>query len=893
MPSGGQRPIRAGGAHRLTRGLLALILLATASLTGCGGCGGQTPAQKAAQEQAERDKAIAEAKKRAEEEKKKKPFDIGRVTPLLSENLIEADGGISLRLTKPGHWTTTIQPMKANLADFDGRVTLAAVNPGGQILPLPHTPYKMTSSRPAVLAKERAKRIESELLVPSDAEKLNVSYELFSSTLGMAAPPTIEPWTLMPSHQYFMIVLAREPNRYAYLKVVDSIRAPFEDELGTNLPHYRVVLADGNKPLPLPSNVLTWTSVAYVVWDEVNIERMDPAQREALVDWIHWGGRLIINGPDSLDALRGSFLKDYLPVDVGDRKSFDDAALAEFSNHWSARSGGNSLKGIAVTKPWSGVTLTPRPGAVALPHAESLFYERGVGAGSIVVSAIQLGERDLVNWPGFDGFLNGALLRRPPREFRVENQNNAFVGLQSLWVGAHDRVRDAYFTTPMRWFARDAATMANAQVKTAGYDPNNQQSVQQWMQGSMIVEDQLVADRPGGLGEWNEFGPVAQAGRDALVEAAGVRVPGSSFVLICLGIYLVVLVPLNWMVFYALGRVEWAWISAPLIAIAGTLAVVRQAQLDIGFVRSQTEIALMELQGDLPRGHLTRYTAIYSSLSGTYDLEFQNSSAVATPFPRDNQWSPAIGDVLSTVAFEKYDQPRLRGLEVSSATTQMIHSEQMLPLDGPIRLYSPSNNPRLLQLENKSGFNLTDVAIVFREGSKSTAAPKRDSDAATVAEAERQSWRNLRGYWLGDLRDGAGTLLPPLTPLAVQEGELPYAAERAKAAELDPGKRLDVDPLYRMAFWFPPLDDPIHGRRDEYRLIGRINHVLPGAEVQPSASQTTGATVVLAHLRLGEAPFPAPDKNSPSDVKPPGRLNAYDGEPLPSDEQSGEAEAAD
>src|SRR5690606_6660932 len=161
-------------------------------------------------------------------------------------------------------------------------------------------------------------------------------------------------------------------------------------------------------------------------------------------------------------------------------------------------------------------------------------------------------------------------------------------------------------------------------------------------------------------------------------------------------------------------------------------------------------------------------------------------------------------------------------------------------------LYSPGNNPRLLQLENKSGFNLTDVAVVFRDGSKAT--PTSGGDAKMRAEAERQSWRTLRGSWIGDLRSGAATLLPPLTALVVQEDELQYADERAKGAELDPGKRLNVDPLYRMAFWFPPSDDPIHGRRDEYRLIGRINQVLPGADVLPSASQTTGATVVLAHL---------------------------------------------
>lgn len=872
----GRRSSCAAGALAFHRHLLTLLLLAVTSLTGCGGCDQSTPAEKAAERKAREQKEIEEAKKRLEAEKKNKPFVIGRLTPLLSENLIETGEGLSLKLAKPGHWATTVQPMKANLADFEGRVTIAAVDASGTPMAIPHTAYEMTSSRPAILAKGRNKRVENELLIPSDAEKLNVQSELISSAGSIADLPVTEPWTLMPSHQYFFMVLAREPSRYAYLKVTDSVKAPYEDLNGTQIPHYRIILADGNKPLPLPPNVLTWTSVAYVLWDEVNLDRLDPSQQEALVDWIHWGGRLIVNGPDSLDGLRASFLKDYLPADVGQRITFDQAALADFSAGWGKRAGGKPIKELTVTKPWSGVELKPREGARALPFADKLFYERQVGAGSIVVSAVQLAERDLVNWPGFDGFLNGALLRRPSREFR-DNVDGASVGLQMLWAGAHDHIRDAYYTTPLRWFSRDAATKANARDIAAQVDAANPNYG--WQGGVAIPETTIQVDRTGGLGEWNEFGPVSEAGRNALVEAAGVRVPAASFVIICLSVYLIVLVPLNWMVFYSLGRVEWAWITAPLIALLGTLAVVRQAQLDIGFVRSQTEIALMELQGDLPRGHLTRYTAIYSSLSDTYDLEFENNSAVASPFPRDSTWSPALGDALSTVAFEKYDQPRLRGVEVSSATTQMIHSEQMLPLDGPIRLFSPSNNPRLLQIENKSGFNLTDVAVVFRPASVAVDLQQQtnpDASTKSTDEIQRLGWNKMKGYWIGEMRSGAGILLPPMQTLAVGTGELPFAAERAKANERDLGKRLNVDPLLRLAFWFPQLDDPVHGARDEYRLVGRIDEVLPGNVVSPSASQSTGATVVLAHLRLGEAPFPKPDRNSPLDVQPEGRKNAYE-----------------
>jgi hypothetical protein len=609
--------------------------------------------------------------------------------------------------------------------------------------------------------------------------------------------------------------------------------------------------------VPLPTNVLTWTSVAYLFWDEVNLDRLDPAQQAALVDWLHWGGRLIVNGPDSLDSLRDSFLAEYLPVEAGSRVTFDQAALEKLSQTWSARESGAQVKPLAVTRPWSGVELKPRAdrGAIALPGADRLFYEGPVGAGSIVVSAVQLGERDLINWKGFDGFLNGALLRRPARKFRTE-QDGAWVGLQTLWQDFADRTHDAYFTTPLRWFSRDAGTKANARSTAVDMTAAmNAQNYNAWG-GYDVPESEWLVERPGGLGAWSEFTPVPQVAREALAQAAGVRVPAASFVVICLAVYLVVLVPLNWMVFHALGKVEWAWISAPLIALAGTLAVVRQAQLDIGFVRSQTEIGLLELQGDHPRGHLTRFTAIYSSLSDTYDLEFEDESAVATPFPRDDQWNPAIGDSLSTVAFEKYDQTRLRGVAVSSATTQMIHSEQVVALAGPIRMFSPQGNSNLYQIENKSGFDLSDAVVVHRQV---------DDDGRT----------SLKGCWLGELRNGKGALLP-WTEVTYEKAVLPFASLRAEAAKIDNRKRLNVDPLLKLAFQFTPRSDPLYGKRDEWRLVARVDEPLPGAVASPQASQTAGSTVVLAHLKYEAAPFPDVDVNSPSDVVQDDRRNAYD-----------------
>ena len=78
-----------------------------------------------------------------------------------------------------------------------------------------------------------------------------------------------------------------------------------------------------------------------------------------------------------------------------------------------------------------------------------------------------------------------------------------------------------------------------------------------------------------------------------------------------------------------LGKLEFAWLAVPFIAIGGAIWVAREARLDIGFARSQTEVGLLEVQTGCDRAHLTRVTAIYNSLSSTYDIAFDTPEAAA------------------------------------------------------------------------------------------------------------------------------------------------------------------------------------------------------------------------------------------------------------------------
>src|SRR5262249_10863380 len=113
-------------------------------------------------------------------------------------------------------------------------------------------------------------------------------------------------------------------------------------------------------------------------------------------------------------------------------------------------------KPLKPTAPWSGIQLNMRkdPEVKELPKTGGLFVERQVGRGRVVVSAIRLFERDLINWrSGFESFFNACLLRRPPRMYSA----GYLGGVNVNWADANlkDHRLDAALTTRLRYFARD------------------------------------------------------------------------------------------------------------------------------------------------------------------------------------------------------------------------------------------------------------------------------------------------------------------------------------------------------------------------------------------------------------------------------------------------------
>lgn len=850
--------------------LLAAVLMVQAP--GCS-CRAETAVEMAARLAKEETERLERERKLLEEQKLRDPVQ------LPPPKMMPAGEETTSLFVKPGHWNAIRQPAKGNAQDFDGVIAyeVTQTRDGNESLGT-----RLVSRRPLVVARDSEKAVDSLFYCPP-AGKL--SPKLVTSVRDRrSGVPVLDdyrmPLRLLRDHQYHFVVLAREPQRYAYLDSLYSFTAPMESRIDSSeldgnvnaLPvkkNYRLVAIptrDAAVELALPDNPLAWTSIAYILWDDVDPDVLLPAQRDAIVDWLNWGGQLIVSGPNSLELLRGSFLAPLLPATGEGVQEIPVGRLNALAGRWSV---GKKGKPLPSEKPWDGVALKPTAAGHSPAGLEGLVVEGRVGRGRIVVTAMALSDPRLLAWSrGVDNFFNAALLRRLPRRFVPANsyEEEGAVKVAVHWADKKEPVRlDPLRNTGFRAFVRDShtepgrlsATLADEGVEdlsgVGGFGgAGGGGFARQAVPAAIGMASIRPASTPGGAGAVSNFAAPANAARASLRESAGVSVPDARFVIGCLAAYLFFLVPANWALFAGIGRVELAWVAAPLIAIAGAWVVIQQAQLDIGFVRSRTEIAVLEVQPDTPRAMLTRFTALYTSLSTTYEMEFDNP-AVAAPFPRGSR-TETFGSA-ATVAYERLEKARLRDVAVSSSTTEFIRSEEMLDLSaagvpgssiaGSIGLTKgPDGSSRVV---NRSAWPIEDAILVERpDGLRG--APR------------------LEGCWIGDLAPGqfAQAVFLPIPqgdPDATDQPQLPFARERADAAKVRSTiKRLDIDNLLRIAL------DPARYESGERRLIALVPQILPGLKIEPVSSQRTGSTLLVNHLGYGPLATPMQDVNGPLDV---------------------------
>ena len=798
----------------------ALVLLFVTGVTGCGGT-------SAAPE--------ADAAKKTKE-KPKAPFDRLQITPEPNERVFidakEKGSDVITRLIKPGHWANLLVTTTANRFDFAGELNLTPLNALQNPIPLESSPWILNTSRAAALAKGQRKTLEAVFFPPCSMLRANTLVTGQLTSRGRSDQSTVGQELLqhMPEYQYFICVLARDPRRYSYWKTLDCVRLaqPWSD-LPEETSYYRVLMPRVSQPFPLPSHALCSTAMAAILWDDFSPTVLSVEQQRALVDWLHWGGTIVVSGPQSLETLAGSFLDPYLPARSEGAVDLNEETLVDLNAHWAIGEASEEPQPLRATQPWSAVRLQLTASGEFVPGTGELAALGRAGRGRVVVTAFRLTERELVRWPSFDSFANNVLLGRLPRRFDPREEQFDFIQVDS---GEPAEALAPGLSTGVRYFVRDLDRNASrpavdrsaeaVMLASSSLPPH----VRQGVAGTLGEGDSLdlELDRvksAGGIGAWNDFSGVAEAARLALRDSAGISVPDRKLVMSMLGGYLLIVGPLNWLFFWILGRVEWAWGAVPLLAVGGGALVIWLAQLDIGFARSQTEIDVVELQQGFARGHLTRYAALYSSLSTPYDVQFAESGVLAQPFAAGVELLE--GQSSAPVTLESGAETQLLGYAVSSNTTGMIHSEQMIDLAGAIRWQEPTGAPA--SVENSTRLSLSGAAVVSRP----------------AGEVERGA---LEFAWIGELPAGATAGVE----FAVADAAWRESRQRRAQAELTRRGQLSGTLSLRRLVELAEHHDSLEP--GEARLVAWIDGGMDGMTIAPSSPQARRASVVVVNLRL-------------------------------------------
>lgn len=834
---------------------------------------------------------------------------------------------------KPGHWGWLSLELRSNPQDYEGVVESDPVALEGLGQAVVHR-------RDVALRRLELSQNGLPLFVPDNRLK-ELGFRLRRADQTRPDLEFSASLTRLEAHQSLIVVLTERPGNYSRwnsLKAMSPIQITSSDIARLDQQrYYRLAMGREVERIAnvttvrtlLPPHPLTWTMTSHLIWDGVASHELNPAQQRALIDWLHWGGQLVIIAPGggaSITALRDGFLAPYLPalptgsnleltpeelkaladhyrpprlLDIGTADRFNpgvvvtvpsaaDQELATLMETAAAkldqeegdevsfdfRDFGTQidqaleknavdpgvpryykpveLKGLR-NRPIYLAGLQPRPSASVIPiapglsPARPLAVEWRVGRGRVTILAIDPNAGVWIRWPGTDTLIRRVVLRRPEDPAFVQGNGRTRYGLLNgtdlSWVryAARDLAGSVAIGSDAANLGRDTGTFSNTTPSRfvmgtfAGSQPD--------------FEFDTIPSNPAGA-VWSDEALVPRIARDLLIEASGITIPRSSFVLGVVAVFLVVLVPLNYAVCrFVLGRRELAWVGVPLLAIGFAIGIERAAAFDLGFSLANDEIALVELQGGYERAHLSRFGSVLSNGRASFDFAHPDHDRQAIVLPL-NIGQGVRGQVRDQIVFQSEPVPSLLGLKVAPRSLSTYRAEEMINLGGSIRLERTTNPPSqptsldgdaaLLVVVNETELTLRDVRISdFQRQLVARVDRLEPGGRLGLAQLEWQPLNPAASH-AGSDTDNPTTTNPEAQPPPSTPTPTPTDSQEIKGLRIEPL----LDQFTRVA----PNEWEARG---ELRLTARVDWpdgIVPGELIEPEVQRRRAVCGVLAHL---------------------------------------------
>jgi hypothetical protein len=784
------------------------------------------------------------AEKEEEERKKKQRLVADRTATIPSETAIIAS------FVKPGHWYQANTRLTANLQDESLSANLSIVDATGKSLPIFPGSAPVEFQRNVSLARGQQKNVsltffqpdvvpnkeQSQMdLITAANQSTKPQIKLSYSLRGVGTPIYQEqsPVTLLNGYQYSVVTLCKDPARYSFLRAMDCMSWSSEAKLPDEkvIPHRVFDLKEDEIATQFPNRLYAMTSMSHVIINDGSPSVLSPEQQQSLLDWLHFGGTIVVNGIDAIGSTSTSFLKNVLPLVNTQTVDWGPEDTDTLNRRWVVPRLPKKETILFETKrAFPKVTGDLAEGAQWIDSLEGLVAEKFIGQGRVVITTFPMNDLAFLRWPSYSSLIHNAVFRMPSRTVTQDREDRL----------AHDTVYAKEFfgselnplhSTRLRLWARDLDLTTASLVTTK----DGERVINRIEKSSSLAKKTS-------LGSWNSQSIVMQNARASLQESSGITVPKIKTIIMLLVGYLAVLVPINWLVFRLMGRLELAWVAAPFIAIIGAFVVARSVQLDVGFSRSQNSYGFLECHTSYPRAVLSNYMALYTSLSTNYQVVFEGDNGIVTPIPQPSESNTKRRASVSAYEFSYAgdEGAGLRKTPVMSNTTGMLQSEEIVNLGGDINAVF-SNELDSVTFTSQSDVPLYDVGIFgvtpdgyFIKGW--LGSPEKG--VAVKCDLSREGSQRWFEQWERD----PSLAKPDLT------GSYGSWTSARLENDLFLGKLLmEVTESY-------PLS------RGEFVAIGWTNEPMSQLKVTPETTQTRHKTMVMVHLRPADLPGVKPDE---------------------------------
>jgi hypothetical protein len=316
-----------------------------------------------------------------------------------------------------------------------------------------------------------------------------------------------------------------------------------------------------------------------------------------------------------------------------------------------------------------------------------------------------------------------------------------------------------------------------------------------------------------------QLDPIVSRFLRSLVQA---ELPSAWFIAGFLGLYILLVVPLNYLVFRRFRRLEWAWLMVPVWAVVFTVAAYHIGAIYQKGTVSLNALSVIEAFPSSTRGRATSFVSVYSPVRRWYDVRFTRGNVFPLLVGEDGFFgsglSPRAGQTLA-VHYDP-DATVIADILIHHWSQRIVKAAHAVDLGNGVAIDLTWDNETLVgTVTNRTPYTILDPALYVMDRRYRLGARLEPDQSRSVPLS----------YEPCDL--------PRLEEeVARLQGMVPYSP-RGRAAPRTSGVG-EFAPLYRYWLHYDPFG------KDLSLFTGWVNHLFLQPELDRSISQQEGRALL-------------------------------------------------